>query len=30
VPEAGISEQTWYRWKKRFGEMAPTEIKKLK
>jgi len=26
----GISEQTWYRWKKRFGEMAPSEIKKLK
>ncbi len=26
----GISEQTYYRWKKRFGEMAPSEIKKMK
>jgi putative transposase len=26
----GISEQTFYRWKKRFGQMAPSEIKKLK
>ena len=26
----GISEQTFYRWKKKFGEMAPSEIKKLK
>ena len=26
----GISEQTFYRWKKRFGEMAPSEIKKMK
>jgi transposase-like protein len=32
VPEAcrklGIAEQTYYRWKKKFGEMAPSEIKK--
>jgi len=26
----GISEQTFYRWKKKFGQMAPSEIKKLK
>ena len=26
----GIAEQTFYRWKKKFGEMAPSEIKKLK
>jgi putative transposase len=26
----GITEQTFYRWKKKFGEMAPSEIKKLK
>jgi putative transposase len=25
-----IAEQTYYRWKKKFGEMAPSEIKKLK
>ncbi len=26
----GISEQTFYRWKKKFGAMAPSEIKKMK
>jgi putative transposase len=26
----GIAEQTFYRWKKRFGKLAPSEIKKLK
>jgi putative transposase len=26
----GVTEQTYYRWKKKFGEMAPSEIKKLK
>jgi len=26
----GITGQTFYRWKKKFGEMAPSEIKKLK
>ena len=26
----GISEQTFYRWKKKFGEMEPSEIKKMK
>ncbi len=27
---SGSAEQTFYRWKKKFGEMAPSEIKKLK
>ena len=26
----GISEQTFYRWKKRFGELSPSEIRELK
>ena len=26
----GINEQTFYRWKKKFGQMAPSEIKKMK
>ncbi len=26
----GVSEQTLYRWKKKLGEMAPSEIKKMK
>ena len=26
----GITEQTYYRLKKKFGQMAPSEIKKLK
>jgi putative transposase len=26
----GITEQTYYRRKKKFGQMAPSEIKKLK
>ena len=26
----GISEQTFYRREKKFGEMAPSEIKKMK
>ena len=26
----GISEQTFYRWKKRYGQLAPSEIKKMK
>ena len=26
----GISHQTFHRWQKQFGEMAPSEIKKLK
>ena len=30
VRKMGISEQTFYRWKKKFGQMAPSEIKKMK
>ncbi len=30
VRKLGITEQTYYRWRKKFGEMAPSEIKKLK
>ena len=26
----GISEQTFYRWKKKFGRMMPSEVRKLK
>ena len=26
----GISRNTFYRWKRQFGEMAPSEIKRLK
>ena len=26
----GITEQTFYRWRKRFGAMAPPDIKRLK
>jgi putative transposase len=26
----GIAAQTFYRWKKKFGKLAPSEIKKLK
>ena len=26
----GMSEQTFYLWKKKFGGMAPSEIKKMK
>ena len=26
----GISPNTFYRWKKKFGAMAPSEIKRLK
>lgn len=28
--KVGTSEQTYYRGKKKFGEMAPSEIKKMK
>ncbi len=34
IPEVcrqlGVTEQTYYRWKKKFGEMVPSEIKKTK
>jgi putative transposase len=26
----GISEQTFYRWKKKFGGLRPFEVRKLK
>ena len=26
----GVTEQSFYRWKKKFGAMAPSEIKRLK
>jgi len=28
--KAGISEQTYYRWRKRYGGMMPSEMKRLK
>ena len=26
----GISEQTFYRWKKKFGDLMPSEVRKLR
>ncbi len=26
----GISQQTFYRWRNKFGEMAPSEVRRLK
>jgi putative transposase len=26
----GISEQTWYRWKKRYGQMGVAEVRRLR
>ncbi len=26
----GISEQTFYRWKKKFGGLMPSEVRKLR
>lgn len=26
----GISEQTWYRWKKRFGQMEVPDVRRLR
>lgn len=26
----GISEQTFYRWKKKYGALAPSEVRRLK
>jgi len=28
--DQGISEQTYYRWKKRFGDLGTTEIRELR
>jgi putative transposase len=30
VREYGISEQTFYRWKSKFGDMSVSEAKRLK
>jgi len=30
VRKMGISGQTFYRWKKEFGDMLPSEVKKLR
>jgi putative transposase len=26
----GISEQTWYRWKKKFGQMGVADVRRLR
>jgi putative transposase len=28
--KAGISQQTYYRWRKRYGGLMPSEMKRLK
>jgi len=28
--QRGISEQTWYRWKKQFGQMNVPEVRRLR
>ena len=28
--EHGVSEQTWYRWKKRFGQMEVPDVRRLR
>jgi len=30
VRKMGVSEQTFYRWKKKYGEMMPSELRKLR
>ena len=30
IRRLGISEQTFYRWKKKFGGLAPSEVRRLK
>ncbi len=30
IRKLGITEQTFYRWKKKYGGMMPTDVKKLK
>jgi putative transposase len=30
VRKMGISEQTFYRWKKKYGGLMPSEVRKLK
>ncbi len=29
-PKTGISEQTYYRWRKKYGGLMPSEMKRLK
>ena len=28
--KAGISQQTYYRWRKKYGDLMPSEMKRLK
>lgn len=28
--EHGVSEQTWYRWKKKFGQMEVPDVRRLR
>ena len=30
VKKLGVSEQTFYRWKKKFGGLMPSEVRKLR
>ena len=30
VRQAGISQQTYYRWRKRYGGLMPSEVKRVK
>lgn len=30
LPQKGVSEPTWYRWKKRYGQLLPSEVRKLR
>ncbi len=30
IRKMGITEQTFYRWKKKYGGMMPSDVKKLK
>ncbi len=30
IRKTGISEQTFYRWKKKYGGLMPSDLKKLK
>jgi putative transposase len=30
IRKMGISEQTFYRWKKKFGGLMPSDVRKLK
>lgn len=30
IRKLGITEQTFYRWKKQYGDLGPSELKRLK